>query len=170
MPRPSRIRRVLWWSLLASSALTLGTWCVSHAWSIGYITKGFGVSIAKGNALFIFPDSKHRVQTGWEIRRSFGGTPPGLSALKRFARTWGFELPKVLRIFGATTYVCPLYMPFLVFLTPFVYMWHRDRRRIRPGCCLRCGYDLIGNASGVCSECGEKMTPVSQAPSRQGCA
>jgi len=39
------------------------------------------------------------------------------------------------------------------------WVWHRDRRRIRPGCCLRCGYDLTGNLSGVCSECGLAKPP-----------
>ena len=30
----------------------------------------------------------------------------------------------------------------------------RDIRRRRRGLCLRCGYDLTGNVSGDCSECG----------------
>ena len=30
----------------------------------------------------------------------------------------------------------------------------RDIRRRRRGLCLRCGYDLTGNVSGACSECG----------------
>ena len=29
------------------------------------------------------------------------------------------------------------------------------RQRRRKGLCLKCGYDLTGNVSGVCSECGE---------------
>ena len=33
--------------------------------------------------------------------------------------------------------------------------WYRSaRRRRRPGCCTNCGYDLTGNVSGVCPECG----------------
>lgn len=32
--------------------------------------------------------------------------------------------------------------------------WRLLRRRPRPGCCRRCGYDLTGNRSGVCPECG----------------
>ncbi|MCB9853549.1 MAG: hypothetical protein H6819_10670 [Phycisphaerales bacterium] len=31
----------------------------------------------------------------------------------------------------------------------------RNRRRNRPGSCAHCSYDLTGNASGVCPECGE---------------
>ena len=43
--------------------------------------------------------------------------------------------------------------------------WRRRCRiaaRARAGRCARCGYDLTGNVSGVCPECG---TPVSALPS-----
>jgi hypothetical protein len=30
----------------------------------------------------------------------------------------------------------------------------RRRRRQRKGLCVRCGYNLTGNVSGVCPECG----------------
>ncbi len=34
--------------------------------------------------------------------------------------------------------------------------WGRFARRARPGCCRLCGYDLAGNTSGVCPECGTR--------------
>lgn len=30
------------------------------------------------------------------------------------------------------------------------------QRRAREGCCLQCGYNLTGNVSGRCPECGAK--------------
>ncbi len=33
----------------------------------------------------------------------------------------------------------------------------RHRRRIPPGHCQQCGYDLTGNESGVCPECGRPV-------------
>ena len=33
----------------------------------------------------------------------------------------------------------------------------RRRRRRKRGQCLDCGYDLTGNVTGVCSECGSKI-------------
>jgi len=30
----------------------------------------------------------------------------------------------------------------------------RRRRRLKSGLCGKCGYDLTGNVSGVCPECG----------------
>jgi predicted amidophosphoribosyltransferase len=33
------------------------------------------------------------------------------------------------------------------------WRWRRDRRP-PPGCCQRCGYNLTGNVTGRCPECG----------------
>jgi hypothetical protein len=33
-------------------------------------------------------------------------------------------------------------------------VWLLRRRPPRPGKCTRCGYDLAGNTTGVCPECG----------------
>jgi hypothetical protein len=35
-----------------------------------------------------------------------------------------------------------------------VCLWLGRGRAVRAGCCRRCGYDLTGNVSGRCSECG----------------
>jgi hypothetical protein len=35
--------------------------------------------------------------------------------------------------------------------------WWFGRQRPLPGMCGRCGYDLTGNASGVCPECGTRV-------------
>ena len=38
------------------------------------------------------------------------------------------------------------------------FVLRRERvRRIRQGACVVCGYDLTGNESGVCPECGERI-------------
>lgn len=46
----------------------------------------------------------------------------------------------------------------IVLLAPYpLYVIGRsllDRLRRRPGACLTCGYDLTGNVSGICPECG----------------
>jgi hypothetical protein len=50
----------------------------------------------------------------------------------------------------------PLWIPATLFsLLPFTWgVLSYSRRRPRAGCCPTCGYDLTGNASGVCPECG----------------
>jgi hypothetical protein len=34
---------------------------------------------------------------------------------------------------------------------------YRRYRRRKKGLCLKCGYNLTGNVSGICPECGEKI-------------
>jgi len=50
----------------------------------------------------------------------------------------------------------PLWMPLIVVAAPTVFFWIRSRQLV-PGQCHRCGYDLTGNVSGVCPECGAAL-------------
>jgi hypothetical protein len=66
-----------------------------------------------------------------------------------------------------TTLVCDrddlAWIPFLLLPGHVgLMLWYRSpelRRRERraKGLCLRCGYDLHGNVSGVCPECGTSV-------------
>ena len=56
----------------------------------------------------------------------------------------------------------PLWIPLLVFATyPTIALIRgpllRRRRRRKRGLCVKCGYDLTGNVTGVCSECGREV-------------
>ena len=55
----------------------------------------------------------------------------------------------------------PLWLPLVLFaiypMTVFVRGPCRHYRRRRKGLCVKCGYDLTGNVSGVCPECGERI-------------
>jgi hypothetical protein len=53
--------------------------------------------------------------------------------------------------------VMPLWICFTIVATPTAWLFWRDRRRIPPGHCRECGYNLTGNVSGVCPECGERV-------------
>jgi hypothetical protein len=37
---------------------------------------------------------------------------------------------------------------------PVPFLWKEDREKLQPGKCRKCGYDLTGNQSGLCPECG----------------
>jgi len=59
---------------------------------------------------------------------------------------------------GYVRYLIPLWMPFILFATyptiAFIRGPLRRYRRRKRGLCIRCGYNLTGNTTGVCSGCG----------------
>jgi hypothetical protein len=58
------------------------------------------------------------------------------------------------RAFGRAALVFGLILaPVALFVLLEIPALRRDRRW-RRGLCARCGYDLTGNVSGVCPECG----------------
>jgi hypothetical protein len=59
---------------------------------------------------------------------------------------------------GFTYVAVPLWGPLLASsVRPALWLRRRLRTR-RPGTCLACGYDLTGNVSGVCPECGRALS------------
>jgi len=65
--------------------------------------------------------------------------------------------------YGETHLTIHLWVPFIlvaayptIVIVTRVYRRHRRRRK---GLCLKCGYNLAGNVSGVCPECGERIGP-----------
>jgi hypothetical protein len=64
-----------------------------------------------------------------------------------------------IRFFSDLSFVAiPLWLPFLILLIPTLLLWRRDRKP-RPGFCRQCDYDLTGNISGRCPECGTPIAP-----------
>ncbi|MBN1490435.1 MAG: hypothetical protein JXA69_11015 [Phycisphaerae bacterium] len=51
------------------------------------------------------------------------------------------------------TLMVTLWYPAIAFAVLPLLWWYR-RARPKPGCCRKCGYNLTGNVSGRCPECG----------------
>ena len=78
--------------------------------------------------------------------RYFRHHKPG--ATIRTSRLW-WVLPNAL---------CSAALAFTVVgVCPAVYWYVRGLRRIPPGHCRSCSYNLTGNVSGICPECGTSM-------------
>ena len=153
MYRPSRTRRILKWTGVGLSLLILATWAVSLWWTFFYILPGDRSSLAFGRGIV------GGVFSNFDLRKA--GFATGFRYQGR--NEFGFNLPEMrtARV-GPDSFDevgVPFWLPLLLTAIPTTWLWHRDRRRIRPGCCLRCGYDLTGNTSGVCSECGLAKPP-----------
>lgn len=80
--------------------------------------------------------------------------PDGLGWKSASERWW--KLPDAIVDSPGGMVFIPHWLINLIAWSIFVVLWHRTRRHSE-GCCPKCGYDLQGNASGTCSECGEAL-------------
>ena len=58
--------------------------------------------------------------------------------------------------FSYNVLAIPLWMPLLTIVVPTVILWRRCRRHPE-GHRQTCGYNLAGNTSGRCAECGQAI-------------
>ena len=85
----------------------------------------------------------------WENRYLTQLSCPGL-----FRIDW-FDHPAPHSVLQGTIYVRPTLVLLLAYPTfALIHSEIRRRSRHRKGHCLSCGYDLTGNCSGQCPECG----------------
>jgi len=64
-----------------------------------------------------------------------------------------FALPNFFRCTGVGEITIPGWVPLILLALPSLLLWRLDRRP-PPGHCPRCRYNLTGNTTGVCPECG----------------
>jgi hypothetical protein len=147
-----RLRRLLKWGGLAICLLLAAAWAVSVPFDVVYRSKGYYVvvELVAGQACV----------THWPVNPRPGQGRKVLEVQKRptwqcdWHSAWGTGKS------GAFSYSwmnIPLGMPLLLVGIPTMLVFWRDRRRIPPGHCQACGYDLTGNTSGVCPECGVQI-------------
>ena len=145
LARPT-IRRLSVGGLVAAG-IFLAVFALSLRWSFGYKRPGLRVGCGRG-VLVINLLSTTRPGPGhggwWSHRQRSIRTPAGL---------W----PSVSRSPRTFNVVLPLWLPLVIVLIPSVTAWYRTRPP-PPGHCLHCSYDLTGNESGVCPECGTKVS------------
>jgi hypothetical protein len=157
--RAPRQLRLLVRACLAFPIVILVAWAVSLPWSWRYdecvsfrpppqIGAAYGVN---------FPVFSVYLHAGCLHLAQFGRPPMASPVI-----TWQWHVDRHLRpprwLPGprrAGNWVIPLWILFLIAALPPSLLWLLDRR-IPPHCCQHCGYDLTGNTSGVCPECGLK--------------
>lgn len=151
MRRPrNRLRRFAKWAGVAACVLFAGAW-VASAYGFASIQVGRrAVDVKFGGVWFYGADNSNTneyrvIRASW-LAPHFRHVPlvgsyTGGPAAAPYA-IWAIYVP----------FWCPLV---LVAITTVV-LWFRDRG-YPAGHCLTCGYDLTGNVSGVCPECGTKI-------------
>jgi hypothetical protein len=147
MTRRARIRRVLKWMGMMACLAAVTLSALSSRYTFFCYGSDTRVQILGGN-VWIFYD------------RPSGEFRAGAVAL---AAGWSWRLPHLHRNLPAYTrgispsILVPLWLVLLVTAVPTLWLWCRDLRRFPAGHCCKCGYDLTGNVSGRCPECGRAV-------------
>lgn len=167
MARLRRIRRVLKWGGLVLSLMIAAAWATSLRWTYGYGRPHRpckkGDARTSDESLTGLPDWRSSWMGSY---RGVGGGSLYYSRQTVLTRlgweTYSYPMPLVWRpsLRAAGCYgsfvILPLWIPFLLIAVPTAFfLW--PKRRIPPGHCQFCGYDLTGNVSGTCPECGSAV-------------
>ena len=161
MARSSRARRILKWTGAGLSLLVIAVLFASSRYECTIIiTRQLAIHVDSGylrTAIASF-DFISDLKLKTEVRARSPNSPMGLWDGPTIIpmEPWGGSYAWVQPNGKASTYHTSFWVLILLTAIPTAWLWHRDRRRIRPGHCPRCDYNLTGNSSGVCSECGEK--------------
>jgi len=142
-----RVRKATAALLLAATLASFAFWGGSY-FRIAYHTPSWACRIAWGNFIFYWrstPAVHAEADHGWHLA--------GYQGL--VTDWWVYPFLKS----GGTALYIPLWIPTLVlallwalsYRPVYRLSWHRRGR----GRCINCAYDLTGNVSGRCPECGE---------------
>lgn len=139
----NRQRRSKTYSFAVSGTVIAGllllAMLLSNKRTYGYIGSNFAFLVSFGS-LMAGPSDLWRGSPGWVFYDAFGAS----------AISWE---PRYIFRFGQF-YSLKLWKPLAIIVVTTAVLWLRDRFRYRVGSCQNCGYNLKGNISGVCSECG----------------
>lgn len=181
MPPPRRRRRfraVIKWTGAALCVLFAGLWLVSYRWNISYFEHlhhqldddAMAVRLERGALLMSSYDLTARYASvngtivwsdGTATAIGSGGIhdtvaimwDEGLIVKAAMPRT--YWRPGVHNVRHFTAIIVPFWLTLAVVAPPtLLLIWLDRRHRYGPHQCPRCGYDLTGNTSGRCPECG----------------
>ncbi len=140
MNRGRRTIRLAKWAGVGLCVVVAVAWAVSLRWGFGLDASRFTAGVASGEFIVLTPGP---LDEG--IDWMFGRAEP-------LYRLW----PEIELYPSESLVFIPLWLPLALLALPTALLFWLDRRKPRPGFCA-CGYDLTGNVSGVCPECGVRV-------------
>lgn len=142
--RPSVLRQ----GVVAACAVLLLIILLSMIWTVSYNGPTLYLSLDSGSLyLSLTPNPR---PDGWSLELS--------RARPRFLFNF---FPRISGTPPRTYWrgYAPLWTPLALLMLLAAALWWRDRRPFPRGRCATCGYDLTGNVSGRCPECGLPIQP-----------
>ena len=163
--------RIFRWATLVSGIALMSTyalWVSSHFKYSGAtipltfsikITAGSGKGVIRGTILLYLRGTNEGF-LWWSIDPQ--RMPPHITMFKK---SFSFNRGRVSARDGSPismTIVCFPHWLLVILFAVLPVRWVfvgllRPRRRKQLGLCVQCGYDLTGNTSGACSECGKSF-------------
>jgi hypothetical protein len=148
------LRPSFFWGSAVASMLLVTLWLASGRYSCTFHDKGrHAVELHHG--MLSVRSIPECVRWLWE-------NPPWycVSRAERFELDWVPHVADCMQSSVGSWWEVnvPLWLPLLVTAIPAVRMVS-GRRRVPSGHCQNCGYDLTGNVSGRCPECGSERPP-----------
>jgi hypothetical protein len=157
MRQPSRLRRIAKWTGLGICLLILAAWGVSLKYAASIpVGKSCRVIIDCRNVKIVLGSGATQLNRMFPRTSISAGPEPGVR----------FQWPAIrIGPAGGVHFIfVPAWLLLLAAAVPTGLLFYRDRRLIPPGHCGECGYDLTGNVSGVCPECGLKIVVPDAGP------
>ena len=157
--RLGRFGRILKWSGLICGLIPAATIPLSKWWHVNLIADGDSPAFIVYDGQVLYRNCWWNDRPGFSVNRRPNPTPLRWSFHYRSwpARTDSFPSgkrdPASIRDVRCWRLSVPLWIPLATIAIPTIWLWRRDRG-FPDGHCQRCGYDLTGNVSGKCSECG----------------
>ena len=155
MRKRSQTTRKFKWTGLAVCAIIVVAWTVSLKWHIGISWNEYQLELMDGQLWLwdlydpggLYVGVRAEVHPAWEYRPTHGlPWPKGFAYWIGGNRLWGI----------------PLWLFLITAGPPTILLWRHDRR-FPKGHCQTCGYNLTGNVSGTCPECGKEIVEKSGA-------
>ncbi len=179
----SRPRRVLIWSLTLLLTLFAIAWLLSIRYYAEYEGVTFRMEIVSGQvytkyAIGLGPTPIDPSLCGWKVHvipnQAWGSDPFNYGFILPRYETSSIPLLQFL-VPGTQAKLVhssfPFWVPMAALAIPAALLWRHNRRRPTEGHCPNCNYNMTGNVSNKCPECGTptpKSEPAAPIQSRAG--